>query len=506
MNHNIKAILLLAIFIYDCYAFQFVRRTLSSHTTTHKARLQLRASSASESTHFDYLVIGGGSGGVASARRAAGYGAKVGLIESTHLGGTCVNVGCVPKKVLFNAAGIAEVLHHMKHYGFEGAGYTFHWDQLKKARESYIARLNGIYGKLLANSKVNVISGHGAFVGERQVLVGDKVYSADNICIAVGGKPNVPNVSGVEHCLTSDHFFQMDVQPKTMAIIGGGYIGVEIAGVMQALGTATDVIVDRPLASFDETISAALLVEMRKQGINVHINQRAGGFEKQEDGKVVVVSSTGQRFGPYDQVLLATGRVPLLDQLNLPASQIDLTPQGYIGVDDYQRTSCAGVHAVGDVTGRVQLTPTAIAAGRRLADRLFGQLPDAKADFEDVPSVVFSHPTIGTVGLTEAQAKEKYGAENLKIYSSTFTNLYYGVFDVAPEEKPKTVMKVITVLPEEKVVGIHLLGMGCDEVIQGFAVAVKMGATKADLDRCVAIHPTAAEELVTLAPWGLAPQ
>jgi len=282
---------------------------------------------------------------------------------------------------------------------------------------------------------------------------------------------------------------------------------VELAGVLQALGTKTDLFLfdDRPLATFDETISHALLNEMKKQQMQVHINQRASSFEKSAEG-VVVVSSSGERYGPFEHVLLATGRTPKLDNLSLPASKIELTNQGFISVDDYQRTTCSGVHAVGDATGRIQLTPTAIAAGRRLADRLYGNLPDAKADFNDVPSVVFSHPTIGTVGLTESQAKEKFGAENIKSYTTTFTNLYYGVFDIPADEKPKTVMKVVTLLPTEKVLGIHMMGMGCDEALQGFGVALKMGATKADLDRCVAIHPTAAEELVTLAPWGLAPQ
>ena len=243
---------------------------------------------------------------------------------------------------------------------------------------------------------------------------------------------------------------------------------------------------------------------MKRQGIALHSDATPTGVVKTPTGQLMLQTNQGE-FGPFDQVLFATGRVPMLEGLNLPAAGVELTPKGYIKVDEYQCTSMTGVYAVGDACGRVELTPTAIMAGRRLADRLFGGMPEAKGDYDNVPTVVFSHPTIGTVGLTEAQAIDKFGKDKVKVYTSGFTNLYYGPWRVAPEDKPKTSMKMVVTLPEEKVVGIHIIGMGADEMLQGFGVALKMGATKADFDSCVAIHPTAAEELVTLAPWGMAP-
>jgi glutathione reductase (NADPH) len=471
---NALCFLLFCTLIFEATSFRSLHYAVTRLNTRNNVG-RMSKLFATEGSHFDYLVIGGGSGGVASARRAASYGAKVGLFEASRLGGTCVNVGCVPKKVMFNAATIAEVLHGMKHYGFESSGYKFNWNQLKIARDKYIARLNGIYGKMLTNNKVEVIDGYGKFIGEKKVQVGNNVYTAENICIAVGGKPSIPKLPGVEYCITSDHFFQLTEQPKDIAIIGGGYIGVEIAGLLQSLGTQTDLIIfhNRPLAAFDETIAHSLMQEMKKQRINIHTNQRAAQFEKDENGKVTVVTSTGERFGPYEQVLLATGRVPNLDPLELSASMIEVTTTGgFIKVDEYQTTSCKGVYAVGDATGQIALTPTAIAAGRRLADRLFGNMPTAKADYENVPTVVFSHPPIGTVGLTETQAKKLYGDEKVKVYTTTFTNLYYGVWDIPADDKPKTVMKIVTLLPQEKVLGIHVLGTLFSMLFSGYCFLI----------------------------------
>jgi glutathione reductase (NADPH) len=478
------------------------------------SRLSLRRHISSRSlsmseNHFEYLVIGAGSGGMASARRAAGYGAKVGVVERGPLGGTCVNVGCVPKKVMWNAASVMEMIHESSNYCFNTNGETtFDWKALKDKRDKYILRLNGIYGRNLDNSKVKVLHGAASFSGEKEVMVNGEKYTADNILIAVGGTPAKPDIPGIEHAIDSDGFFKLESQPKRVAVVGGGYIGVELAGVFKALGSETQLFTrgDKILRGFDSILVDNLLKAMDKQGLTYNANSNPAKIDKAADGSMTITTDSGATFGPFDCVLFATGRRPLVDGLNLGTVGVEQNAKGYIKVDDYQRTTASGVYALGDVCGNVELTPMAIAAGRRLADGLFDGAVDSKADYSDVPTVVFSHPPIGTVGLTEEQAVAKYGAENLKVYTSTFVNLYYGPWDsMEPSEKPKTAMKVVTVLPEEKVVGIHIIGMAADEMLQGFAVALKMGATKADLDNCIALHPTGAEELVTLAPWGLAP-
>jgi glutathione reductase (NADPH) len=458
-------------------------------------------------THFDYLVIGAGSGGMASARRAAGHGAKVALLEGARLGGTCVNVGCVPKKVMFNAASVAETMHTAHQFGFKVDGYSLDWNKLKTTRDNYVLRLNGIYGRNVANSNIDLFSGFGKFVDDKSVEVDGKVLTADNILIAVGGKPFVPDIPGKEHGITSDGFFELESQPKSVAVIGGGYIGVELGGVFHGLGTHVELFTrsEKPLPGFDSLIVDTLMSEMKKSGLVLHGNSDATAIEKGDDGMLTLVTKDGEKHGPFEQVLFAAGRVPLIENLGLDKTNVKTNGRGFIEADDFQETGVKGLYALGDVCGKVQLTPTAIAAGRRLADRLFNKAVDSKADYDDVPTVVFSHPTIGTIGLTEDQAIEKFGKDNLKVYTSTFTNLFYGTWDMEPAEKPKTSMKLVTTLPDEKIVGLHVIGMGADEMLQGFGVAVKMGATKADLDSCIAIHPTAAEELVTLAPWGTAP-
>lgn len=459
--------------------------------------------------HYDYLVIGGGSGGMASARRAAGYGAKVCVIEKARLGGTCVNVGCVPKKVMWNAATISEMFHDAHQFGFSiPGGYKFDWSTLKKYRDAYIARLNGIYSRMLGNNKVDVVMGSAIFSGAREVTVvesGDK-YTADHVLIAVGGRPSLPNIKGIEHCISSDGFFELPTQPQRVAVVGGGYIGVELAGVFHALGSKTQLILrtEKPLLGFDNIIVDNLLKEMQKQKLEVLNNESTKEIVKNEDGSLTMVMDSGKKLGPFDSILFATGRVPLVEGLKLDAAGIKQNNKMQILVNEKQETNVPGVYAVGDVSSDIQLTPTAIAGGRRLADRLFNKMPKAQADYTDVPTVVFSHPPIGTVGLSEDAAIAKYGADKIKVYTSTFTNLFYGTYQIEPDDKPKTAMKMVTLLPDEKVIGLHVIGMGADELLQGFAVALKMGATKADFDDCVAIHPTAAEEFVTLAPWGMA--
>lgn len=462
---------------------------------------------SSEENHFEYLVIGAGSGGIASARRAAQWGAKVAVVERGALGGTCVNVGCVPKKVMFNAATVNEMLHAAKNYGFKGVteGASFDWGTLKEARDKYIVRLNGIYGNNLKNNGVELIEGLASFSGPKSVAVGDACYTADHILIAVGGKTSMPDLPGIEHCIDSDGFFLLESQPKKVAVIGAGYIAVEMAGIFNALETDTTLFVrgDKALRRFDPLLADTLDSEMKKQGLAVVPQATPAAVQKEADGTLTLTLEDGSVHGGFDTVLFAIGREPLVAPLNLDAAGVKTKAGGYIEVDGYQNTAADGVYALGDVCGVVELTPTAIAAGRRLSDRLFGGLQD-KADYDMVPTVIFSHPTIGTIGFSEQDARAKFGDDDIKVYTSTFVNLFYGPWQMEPSDKPKTAMKLICQGKDEKVVGLHCIGMGCDELLQGFGVAMKMGCTKLDLDRCIAIHPTAAEELVTMAPWGLA--
>jgi len=475
------------------------------------------------SFEYDYVVIGGGSGGIASAKRAASHGAKVALVENSRLGGTCVNVGCVPKKVMYCAANIANVLRHdAKHYGLSGDENSFEtvdWKKLKSRRDAYVKRLNGIYENGLARSGVEFVSGYASFVDPNTVKVDisgsslrqSKTFSAKYVLIATGGYPSMPPGEGIEeHCINSNGFFELETLPKSVVVVGAGYVAVELSGVLNSLGAETHLVVRKQCAlrSFDPMISEELNNEMMKSGILIHRN--TNGVEKIEldnSGKKNVTLNNGDVIYGVDVVLMATGRLPNTQGLNLDRVGVNLNNKSYIQVDKYSNTSVSSILALGDVCGNVELTPMAIAAGRRLADRLFGsnQFHDAKVSYENVPTVVFSHPTIGTIGLTEPEAIAKYGQENVKIYKSKFTNLYYGIFDMEPSDKPKTSMKLVCADAEEKVVGLHIIGMAADEMLQGFGVAIKMGATKADFDSCIAIHPTGAEELVTMGTWGTSP-
>ncbi|CBN74340.1 Glutathione reductase [Ectocarpus siliculosus] len=457
--------------------------------------------------HYDYLVIGGGSGGVSSARRAASHGAKVALIEGTpNLGGTCVNVGCVPKKVMFNAAHINEMLHASKHYGYTVGETSFDWGKLKEMRDAYVRRLNGIYHRNVEKSGVTLVYGMAKFVGPKKAVVEGVEYTADHVMIAVGGTPSMPDVPGAELCINSDGFFDVTEQPKKVAVVGAGYIAVELAGIFDALGTETHLFIrhERAMRTLDPLLSDILDLEMARAGLAVHKNSTTEKITKDEaTGKLTLHTKDGHALGDLDVVLMAIGRSPNVGSLGLPSAGVEQSERGHITVDEWQNTSAEGVYALGDVTGRVELTPMAIAAGRTLSDRLFAGMKDAKADYTNVPTVVFSHPPMATCGLTEPDARAAYGEDAVKVYQSKFTNLFFGHWQMPPEDKEKTAMKVIVTGESEKVVGIHIIGMGADEMMQGFGVAMKMGCTKADLDSCVAIHPTASEELVTLAPWGL---
>nr|WP_314266447.1 glutathione-disulfide reductase [uncultured Moellerella sp.] len=448
------------------------------------------------SKHYDYLAIGGGSGGIASINRAAMYGQKCALIEAKALGGTCVNVGCVPKKVMWHAAQIAEAIHaYGPDYGFDTTVNRFDWSKLIESRTAYIDRIHQSYDRVLGNNKVDVISGFARFIDAHTVEVNGEKITADHILIATGGRPVIPAIPGAEYGITSDGFFELKDLPKRVAVVGAGYIAVELAGVLNGLGSEAHLFVRKhaPLRSFDPFIVDTLVEVMRAEGPTLHTESIPQEVIKNADGSLTLVLTNGNK-QTVDCLIWAIGREPMTDNLNIAAAGVELNDRGYINVDKYQNTNVSGVYAVGDNTGAVELTPVAVAAGRRLSERLFNNKPDEHLDYTNIPTVVFSHPPIGTIGLTEQQAKDQYGDDQVKIYSSSFTAMYTAV----TSHRQPCRMKLVCAGAEEKVVGIHGIGFGMDEILQGFAVAVKMGATKKDFDNTVAIHPTAAEEFVTM--------
>lgn len=445
---------------------------------------------------YDYIVIGGGSGGIASARRAASYGAKTLVIESAKLGGTCVNVGCVPKKVMWSAAHLNEGLTLARDYGFSIGDTKFDWPLLKQKRDAYIKRLNGIYARNLAGSGVDVIEGYGQFDKPNSIEVAGKSFQSKHILIATGGMPWVPNVPSAELGISSDGFFELESLPKRTLVIGAGYIATELAGVLNGLGSKVTMLLRKHqlLRTFDESLSSGVMHEMQAAGVSIQTGIALTGLEKKADGSINVSQQDGEQFGQFDCVIWAVGRRPNSAHLQLEKTGLETDKAGFIQTNEFQDTLVKGIHAVGDVTGRAQLTPVAIAAGRRLADRLFDGQKEAKLNYDLIPTVVFSHPPIGTIGLTEQQAIDQYGETDLKIYRSEFTNMLYAV----SEHEVMTRMKLICQGENEKIIGCHILGEGAEEMLQGFAVAIKMGATKADFDQTIAIHPTASEELVTM--------
>ena len=436
-------------------------------------------SSSAEGSHFDLVVIGGGSGGLAAAKRSAEYGKKVAIIEHNAWGGTCVNVGCVPKKVMYNAAHVNAVIRQSGHFGFSVPHSSFDWGNLKRSRDRYIERLNTIYANGLKRLNIEQVynKGYASFGADgKSIKVGDETYTADHIVLAVGGSPRKLKIPGGDLAIDSDGFFLLEKQPKKVAVIGAGYIAVELAGVFNELGTDTSLCVrgDTALRNFDPLIATHLDKAMKHDGIKVMNKSTPKSITKEADGTLTLEFENGNKVGGFEVIVNATGRDPVTNKLNLGTTGVEMTKSGHIVVDDYQNTSAKGIYALGDACDKmVDLTPMAIAAGRRLGDRLFGgpECADSKADYENVPTVVFSHPPIGTVGLTEQEAKAKYGEDKLKIYTSGFVNLWYGPYYNGEQgDKPISKYKLITLLPEEKVIGVHLIGDGSDEVLQGFGV------------------------------------
>jgi len=445
--------------------------------------------------HFDLVCIGGGSGGVATANRAASYGAKVALIEGARLGGTCVNVGCVPKKIMWTAGQMAHTIEDAASYGFSVPPYDFRWGRLKAARDAYVANLNGAYARSLLGNKVEIVRGYARFVDARTVAVdvdGDRI-TADHILLAVGGAPRLPDIPGAMLGITSDGYFDLETQPDRLAVVGGGYIAVEVAGLMRALGSDVTQLLrrDHVLHDFDPMLRSTLQEHMKGDGIRQVTGFRPARVER-DDAGLWLIGDDSSRRGPFDCVLWAIGRKPVTAALAPDAAGLAID-DGVIRVDRFQDTLVPGIHAIGDVTGHHELTPVAIAAGRRLADRLFGGMEGRHLDYENIATVVFSHPPIGTVGLTEPQAVARHGAD-VKVYETRFTPMSHGF----TQRTIKTAMKLVVTGVEERVVGCHVIGPGADEMLQGFAVAVKMGATKRQFDDTVAIHPTASEEMVTM--------
>ncbi|ODV90492.1 hypothetical protein CANCADRAFT_57000 [Tortispora caseinolytica NRRL Y-17796] len=461
------------------------------------------------SNKFDLVVIGGGSGGLATARRAAGvYGARAAIVECGPIGGTCVNVGCVPKKVMWSAAAMAESIKQAPGYGFDVTSKPFNWPEFVAKRTAYIHRLNGIYFKNLENDKVTYFHGKGYVRKEDDLFLVDvrqedgsvSTIKADRVVIATGSYPILPKTPGAELGITSNGFFELTEQPKTVLVVGAGYIGVELSGMLHALGSETHLMIrgDTVLRSFDEMIQTTITETYEKEGIKIHTEvTKPIALSQLDSGKTLAsyVDKDGKASTlEVDKVIWAIGRAPHTRSIGLEEIGVKMDETGYIEVDKYQNTSVPNLYALGDVVKLVHLTPVAIAAGRRLVDRVFGGVKDRHLDYDNIPSAIFSHPEAGSVGLSEKAAIEKFGKDQVKVYKTKFNGMYYAVL----EEKIPTAYKMVCVGPEEKVVGLHLVGDASAELIQGFGVAVKMGATKEDFDNTVAVHPTSAEEVVTL--------
>ncbi|KAL3481953.1 hypothetical protein BJX99DRAFT_243316 [Aspergillus californicus] len=497
----------------------------SIHTSSRLASLTRHFSSTSaaadssnmppvQTQQYDYIVLGGGSGGSGSGRRAAGwYGAKTLIVESGRSGGTCVNVGCVPKKMTWNFASITEAIEAGRHYGYDlPHDVSVNYNHFKKLRDATVERLNGIYERNWGKEGIDLVHGRAQFVEPKTIEVAledgtTARYTAPHILIATGGRPSLPEIKGAEHGITSDGFFEMEDLPPKIAVVGAGYIAVELAGVMGTVGVETHMLIrgDTFLRKFDPMIQKTMTERYEAVGINIH-KGHPGIKEVQllRDGKgkdklLKIINNDGSEL-EVNELLWAIGRVPEVEDLHLEVPGLKLNKTGHVVVDEYQNSNIEGVYAIGDVTGQAELTPVAIAAGRQLGNRLFGgeQFKTAKISYENIPTVVFSHPEVGTIGLTEPEARERFGDDKIKVYHTRFPAMYYDVFPAEEKKKNPTEFKLICAGPEEKVVGLHILGLGVGEMLQGFGVAVKMGATKSDFDSCVAIHPTSAEELVTL--------
>lgn len=446
--------------------------------------------------HYDLLVIGAGSGGVRASRTAAALGARVAVVEERDLGGTCVNVGCVPKKLFVYASQFSEQFSRAAGYGWSVPERNFTWSTLRENKNREISRLNGIYDRMLSSAGVDVLQGHGKILGPHKVLVGETEYSADRILIAVGGWPFVPDFPGREHVISSNEVFFLDKLPATLVIVGGGYIACEFASIFNGLGVKTHLLYRRDLflRGFDRDIRELMAKEMQAKGIELHFNTDVQKVERDGDA-LKVFTDIGSTI-EAGQVMYATGRRPLLQGLGLENTQVALTDKGQIEVDELFQTAEPSIYALGDVVGRMELTPVALAEGMSLARRLFAPLQfseeELKVDYRKIPTAVFTQPNIATVGLSEEAAREQ--GFDVLVFKTSFKPMPLALTD----SEEKVLVKLVVDKASDKVLGAHMVGQDAGEVIQGLAVAITAGATKADFDRTIGIHPTVAEEFVTL--------
>jgi glutathione reductase (NADPH) len=440
---------------------------------------------------YDLFTIGGGSGGVRASRMSASFGARVVLAEERYLGGTCVNVGCIPKKLLVYASHFAEDFADAGSYGWSVGESGFDWNALIAAKDREIARLNGVYDRLLNDAGVEQITGHATLVDAHTVAVGDQRFTAENILVATGSWPSVPRIPGIEHSITSNEAFSLKALPERVIIVGGGYIAVEFAGIFHGLGVETTELYRGPLfmRGFDDDVRKVLSEEMRKKGVDLRFEITLDKIVRTDSGLVATLSDDSSP--EADEIMYATGRLPLTADLGLEQVGVELDEKGAVVVDEYSRSSLEHIWAVGDATDRINLTPVAIHEGMCLANTLFNDNP-MKPCHEDVASAVFSQPSIGTVGLTEARARERYA--EIDVYKSRFRPLKHTL----TSSDETTFMKLIVDKRSDRVVGFHVVGADAGEMTQGVAVAIKCGATKAQFDATIGIHPTSAEEFVTM--------
>ncbi|MDA1353390.1 MAG: glutathione-disulfide reductase [bacterium] len=438
-------------------------------------------------TSYDLLVIGAGSGGLAAAKRAARHGAKVAIFESDRVGGTCVIYGCVPKKMMVYASQFSHVPAHAAGYGWQFNG-TFDWPTFTANRHAQIDRLNTLHIEFLEKAGVTLVPHSASFIDPRTIEAGGHTYSAPKILIAVGGKATRPNIPGAEHAITSKELFGLSTQPKTVVIVGGGYIGTEFAGILNGLGTTVHMILrgDQVLRGFDSELAHQVQQEMQNAGINIHSNCTV-----KEINSTTITLSHGDAI-QADQLLFATGRAPNLDHLNIIASGV-AAPHGKIQVHDRYETNVPHIFALGDCTDTPNLTPVAIAEGRAFADTQFGDMA-VTVNYDNIPTAVFSQPELATVGLSEAEAKQIHGDSHITVHRSNFRALYHLLSD----DPTRTTMKLIVHNETNKVLGAHMVGEHAAEIIQSVAIALNCGATKADFDATMALHPSSAEEFVTI--------
>jgi glutathione reductase (NADPH) len=439
--------------------------------------------------HYDMIAIGAGSGGLSAVERASEYGKKCAVVEVNQVGGTCVNVGCVPKKVMWFAANAAQTIKNSNGFGFDISINDFSWTKLKDGRENYINGINEWYDGYLEKLGIDYFHGFGKLIDKNTISVNGENLTADTIVLSPGGEPSVPKIEGAKYGITSDGFFELNVLPKRVAVVGGGYIGVELAGVLNSLGSEVSLFVrsQKLLNGFDELIQSSLENDYREHGIKIEFGTSIDKISKDK-----TLHTNKGDFSGYEQIIWTVGRDPLTQHLGLENAGVKTDQRGFILTNKFQKTNIGNIYALGDATGRAPLTPVAIAAGRRLSDRLYNNMKNRRLSYENIPTVVFTHPPIGTIGMTEEEARKKF--KNVKVYQSQFTPMA----DALSDHKTTTALKLVCVNNNEKVVGCHIMGHGADEMLQGFAVAIKMGATKKQFDDTVAIHPTSAEELVTM--------